>query len=149
MSGMGSRNFQNLFSTLYNIYFSHQDRLSRFRENFFFDFSKFDYNFCKKFLSELILGVNSSCSGTLAIWIKSERGHPDHAYPTAFVVTLKKKLKIKIRLKFKGLYHYIKNYLGLLHSRTKFEPDNSKFAQFIENFQKIQNLKKFERFNRF
>ena len=25
--------FQNLFSTLYNIYFSHQDRLSRFREN--------------------------------------------------------------------------------------------------------------------
>ena len=25
--------FQNLFSTLYNIYVSHQDRLSRFREN--------------------------------------------------------------------------------------------------------------------
>ena len=25
--------FQNLFSTLYNIYFIHQDRLSRFREN--------------------------------------------------------------------------------------------------------------------
>ena len=25
--------FQNLFSTLYNIYFTHQDRLSRFREN--------------------------------------------------------------------------------------------------------------------
>ena len=28
--------FQNLFSTLYNIYFSHQDRLSRFRENYIF-----------------------------------------------------------------------------------------------------------------
>ena len=28
--------FQNLFITLYNIYFSHQDRLSRFRENYFF-----------------------------------------------------------------------------------------------------------------
>ena len=25
--------FQSLFSTLYNIYFNHQDRLSRFREN--------------------------------------------------------------------------------------------------------------------
>ena len=25
--------FQNLFSTLYNIYFSHEDRLSRFQEN--------------------------------------------------------------------------------------------------------------------
>ena len=32
--------FQNLFSTLYNIYFSHQDRLSRFRENLMFLFFK-------------------------------------------------------------------------------------------------------------
>ena len=61
----GFLNFvQNLFSTLYNIYFSHQDRFSRFRENFIFEFFKFVHNFCKKQFFELILGVNSSCNGS-------------------------------------------------------------------------------------
>ena len=41
MSEMGSQIFfQNLFSTLYNIYISHQDRFSRFRENLIFLFFK-------------------------------------------------------------------------------------------------------------
>ena len=32
--------YQNLFSTLYNIYFSHEARLSRFQENYIFWFFK-------------------------------------------------------------------------------------------------------------
>ena len=46
----------------------------------------------------------------------------------------------------------MKPYLELVRSRTKFELDNLKFAQvrqFRANFRKIQNLKKFERFDRF
>ena len=35
-----------------------------FEKIWFFDSSKFVYNFCKKFFFELILGVNSSCSGS-------------------------------------------------------------------------------------
>ena len=47
----------------------------------------------------------------------------------------------------------IRNHLLLLvHSHTKLQLDNSKFAllrQFWKNFQKIQNFKKFDRSNRF
>ena len=46
----------------------------------------------------------------------------------------------------------MKHYVVLVHSSTKFQLKNSKFAQvkqFRANFQKIKNLKKFERFNRF
>ena len=43
----------NLPSTLYNIYFSHQNRLSRFRENWIFNFSKFFHTFCKQNLFDL------------------------------------------------------------------------------------------------
>ena len=35
-----------------------------FEEILFVDFPKFVYNFCKNFFFELILGVNSSCSGS-------------------------------------------------------------------------------------
>ena len=35
-----------------------------FKKMGFFDFSKFAYNFCKKIFFELILAVNSSCSGS-------------------------------------------------------------------------------------
>ena len=43
------------------------------------------------------------------------------------------------------------HYLILVHLQTQFEIDNSKFAQvrqFRDNFQRIQNRKKLERFNR-
>ena len=46
----------------------------------------------------------------------------------------------------------MKHYLVLVHSYTRFDLNNSEFAQvaqFREKFQKIQNLKKLERFNRF
>ena len=46
----------------------------------------------------------------------------------------------------------IKHHSVLVHLRTKFQLDKSKFSwvrQFWKNSQKIQNLKKFERFNRF
>ena len=35
-----------------------------FENFFFFNFSKFAHNFCKNFLFDLILRVNSSCSGS-------------------------------------------------------------------------------------
>ena len=56
--------FQNLFSTLYNIYFSHQIGWAVFKKIRFFDFSKFVHNFCKKFFFEFILKVNLSCNGS-------------------------------------------------------------------------------------
>ena len=46
----------------------------------------------------------------------------------------------------------IKRYSVLVHSRTKSELDDSMFSQVTklrENFQKIPNLNKFERFDRF
>ena len=46
----------------------------------------------------------------------------------------------------------MKQHSVLVHSYTNVELNNSKFAQvtqFEENFFKIQNLKKFERFNGF
>ena len=46
----------------------------------------------------------------------------------------------------------MKHHLVLAHSYTNVELNNSKFAQvtqFRENFEKNQNLKKIERFNRF
>ena len=46
----------------------------------------------------------------------------------------------------------MKHNIVLVYSSTKFQLDNSKFAQvrqFRANFQKIQNFKNFERFNRF
>ena len=46
----------------------------------------------------------------------------------------------------------IKRHSVLMHFLTKFQLDKSKFAwvrQFWKNSEKIQNLKKFERFNRF
>ena len=46
----------------------------------------------------------------------------------------------------------MEHHLILAHSYTNFTFNNSKFAQvtqFRKNFQKIQNLKKFERSNRF
>ena len=49
-------------------------------------------------------------------------------------------------MKFGIKYHSV-----LVHFPIKFQLDKSKFAwvrQFWENFQKIQNLKKFQRFNR-
>ena len=56
----------------------------------FFDFSKFAYNFCKKIFFDLILGVNSSFSSghsSLQYGSSPSGGHPDHAYPaTAFKV---------------------------------------------------------------
>ena len=46
----------------------------------------------------------------------------------------------------------MKHHLVLVRSYTDFELNKLKFAQVIQirvNLQKIQNLKKFERFNRF
>ena len=46
----------------------------------------------------------------------------------------------------------IKHHSVLVHLRTEFQLDKSKFGwvrQFWKSSQKIQNLKKFERFNRF
>ena len=56
--------FQNLFSTLYNIYLVIYIGLAVFEKIRFFDFSKFVHNFCKKNFLELILGVNLSCNGS-------------------------------------------------------------------------------------
>ena len=53
-----------------------------FEKIWFVDFSKFVYNFCKKFFFELILGVNSSFSGShlpLQYGSNPSGGHPDHA----------------------------------------------------------------------
>ena len=68
-----------------------------------------------------------------------------------FDFTVQKKWKIQIFLKFKSLHQFSQD-LVLVHLRTKFQLDKSKFAwvrQFWKNSQKIQNLKKFKRFNRF
>ena len=73
-----------------------------------------------------------------------------------FDVTVKKNKKIQIRLKFKSPPIFtkfsFKHHSVLVYSRTEFQLDESKFAwvrQLRKNSQKIQNLKKFERFNRF
>ena len=58
-----------------------------------------------------------------------------------------KKNKTKIFKKFSIKYHSV-----LVHLRIKFQLDKSKFSwvrQFWNDSKKIQNLKKFERFNRF
>ena len=64
-----------------------------FKETSFFDFSKFVYNYCKKNFFVLILAVNIqfvvvATYLVVAIWIKSERGHPDHVYPTTAIITI-------------------------------------------------------------
>ena len=73
-----------------------------------------------------------------------------------FDVTIKKNYKIQISLILEGLDRFSPNFVWnisvLVHSSTKFQLDNSKFVQVTQcraNLQKIQNLKKFERFNRF
>ena len=73
-----------------------------------------------------------------------------------FDVRVKKIKKIHIRLRLKSppifIKISIKHHSVLVHLRTKFQLDKSKFAwvrQFWKNSQKIQNLKKFERINRF
>ena len=65
MSGMGCRVFFRI-SLVPSITYISAIKIgwAVFEKIWFFDFSKFAYNFCKKFFFELILGVNFSCSGS-------------------------------------------------------------------------------------
>ena len=62
MSGMGSRIFLRTFLVPSITYIlAIKIGWAVFEKIWFFDFSTFVYNFCKKNFFELILGVNSSC----------------------------------------------------------------------------------------
>ena len=65
MSGMGSRIFfrTSLVPSITYI-LAIKICLAVFERMWFFDFSKFVYNFCKNFFFKLILGVNLFCSGS-------------------------------------------------------------------------------------
>ena len=65
MSGMGSRIFFRTSSVPSITYIlAIKIGWAVFEKIWFFHFSTFSYNFCKKIFFELILGVNSSCSGS-------------------------------------------------------------------------------------